>query len=218
MGAAHLSGLYFINAPFASKATVERGSVYLCYNLLMKKSRILQMTLCALLAAMTAALSQIAIPIGPVPFNLATFAVFLAGALLGSKLGALSLTIWAALGAVGVPVFSSFRSGLGALAGPTGGFIIGFIPAAFLTGLIIEKLNKKNQAHIYVIAMLAGTLVYFSLGTAWFMFSAGAGLFEALTVCVFPFIPGDLLKLAVATILVKRLRPLLNRVPVKGEE
>ena len=169
------------------------------------------MTLCALFAAITAALSQIAIPIGPVPFNLATFAVFLAGALLGSKHGALSLAIWVALGAVGVPVFSSFRSGLGALAGPTGGFIIGFIPAAFLTGLIIEKFNKKNQAHIYVVAMLAGALTYFLMGTAWFMFSADAGLLEALTVCVFPFIPGDLLKLAVAVILAKRLRPLLEK-------
>ena len=169
------------------------------------------MTLCALFAALTAVLSQIVIPIGPVPINLATFAVFLAGALLGAKLGALSLATWAALGVAGVPVFTMMRSGPGTLLGPTGGFIIGYIIAAYLVGLIVEKTNKGNNVLLYAAAMLAGAAAYFSPGVVWFMFSTGTGLYETLTICVFPFIAGDLMKLAVAATLAKRLRPILNK-------
>ena len=101
------------------------------------------MALCGLFAAITAVLSQIAIPIGPVPINLATFAVFCAGALLGSKLGSISLIVWAILGAFGVPVFSMFRGGLGTLLGPTGGYIIGFIVMAVIAGLVIDNLRVE---------------------------------------------------------------------------
>jgi biotin transport system substrate-specific component len=176
----------------------------------MQKSKTQKMMLCALFAALTAVLSQIVIPIGPVPINLATFAVFCAGALLGPRLGALSLTVYAALGAVGAPVFAMFRGGLGALAGPTGGYIIGYIPAAFLTGLLLEKINKDDKIYPYLAAMFAGMLSCFILGTAWFVVSTGTGLAEALMLCVVPFLPGDFLKIAAATLLAKRLRPLLH--------
>jgi biotin transport system substrate-specific component len=168
------------------------------------------MMLCALFAALTAVLSQVVIPIGPVPINLATFAVFCAGALLGSRLGALSLAVYAALGAVGAPVFAMFRGGLGALAGPTGGSIVGYIPAAFLTGLLIEKINKSNKIYPYPAAMLTGMFSCFILGTAWFVVSTGTGLAEALMLCVVPFLPGDFLNIAAATLLARRLRPLLH--------
>jgi biotin transport system substrate-specific component len=178
----------------------------------MQKSRTLQMMLCAMFAAITAVLSQIVIPIGPVPINLATFAVFCAGALLGSKLGALSLATWAFVGAVGAPVFSMFRGGVGVLAGPTGGYIVGYIPAAFITGLLTERLNKGGKARLYPCAMSAGMLAYFALGTAWFVFSTGTGPWEALMICVVPFLPGEILKIAAATLLAKRLRPVLHTV------
>ncbi len=169
------------------------------------------MVLCALFAALTAVLSQIAVPIGPVPINLATFAVFCAGALLGPKLGALSLAVWAALGAAGAPVFTLFRSGLGALAGPTGGYIIGYIPAAFLIGFINERINKENKTLLYPVAMLAGLFTYFTFGTVWFMYLTNAGLPEALMACVIPFIPGDLAKIALAAVFVNRLHPVVRR-------
>ena len=165
--------------------------------------------LCALFAAMTAVLSQIAIPIGPVPINLATFAVFCAGALLGSKYGALSLILWAAIGAAGVPVFAMFRSGFGALIGPTGGYIIGYIPAAFVVGMLIERVDPNKKAVFYPAFMLAGMLIYFTLGTAWFMYSTSTGLWESLLICVIPFIPGEFLKITCATALVIRVRPVL---------
>ena len=175
----------------------------------MRKSNVTRMILCAMFAAITAVLSQIVIPIGPVPINLATFAVFCAGALLGPKFGALSMTVWAALGAVGVPVFTMLRGGLGVLAGPTGGYIIGYIPAAFLIGLIVDKVNN-NKMFIYPIAMTAGALAYFILGTAWFMASTNTELIQSLMICVIPFIPGEALKVAAATILAHRLRPVVN--------
>ena len=174
----------------------------------MKKNNTYKMVLCSLFATLTAILTQIAIPIGPVPINLSTFVVFCAAALLGSKLGSLSLIIWVTLGIVGVPVFSMFRSGIGTLLGPTGGYIIGYIPATFITGLLIEKFNN-NKALIYPITMLAGMLTYFVLGTAWFMFSTSTELWDALMICVFPFIPGDLIKILAATMVAKRVRPML---------
>jgi biotin transport system substrate-specific component len=179
-------------------------------GIVMQESKTQKMMLCALFAALTAVLSQIVIPIGPVPINLAAFAVFCAGALLGSRLGALSLAVYTALGAVGAPVFAMLRGGLGVLAGPTGGYIIGYIPAAFFTGLLIEKINKSNKIYPYPAAMLTGMLTYFILGTAWFVASTGTGFAEALTLCVIPFLPGDLLKIAAATLLARRLRPLLH--------
>jgi biotin transport system substrate-specific component len=173
----------------------------------MQRKKTHKMVMCALFAALTAILSQIVIPIGPIPINLATFAVFISGALLGSKLGALSLLIFALLGAFGVPVFAMFRSGLDALLGPTGGYIIGYIPAAFITGFIIEKRNKNNKTFIFPIAMLGGMITYLTLGTAWFMFLMNMDLYSSLMICVIPFLPGEFIKIAVATIIVKRLLP-----------
>ncbi|MDR1665272.1 MAG: biotin transporter BioY [Clostridiales bacterium] len=184
-----------------------------------KRIKIADITLCAVFAALTAVLSQAAIPIGPVPINLATFAVFCAGALLGSKRGALSLLLYTVLGIAGLPVFSMFRGGVGVIAGPTGGFIIGYTLAAFLIGYILERqtVRLKRTAAAegdvspisrkwYAVAMLAGAVAYFFLGSVWYMFLTGNGLWETLTVCVVPFIPGDLLKIAAATAVCKRLR------------
>lgn len=164
--------------------------------------KIKNITLCGLFAALTAVLSQFSLPIGPVPINLATFAVFCAGGILGSKLGAASLGIWAALGICGVPVFTMFRGGIGTLLGPTGGYIIGYIPAAWIIGFTLQKTGKKFTT--YVLSMTLGAIIYFSLGTLWFMLSSSVSLSKALSVCVLPFIPGDLLKIFAASILCDR--------------
>lgn len=165
--------------------------------------------LCALFAALTAVLSQIVIPIGPVPINLATFAVFCAGTLLGAKLGCISQVVYVLLGAVGVPVFTMFRGGLGILTGPTGGYIAGYVLAAWLVGFIVDRYAGK--IYIFVLAMLAGFATYMIMGTCWFMFSAKTSLMEALMVCVVPFLPGDALKMVLAVTLTYRLRPMLQR-------
>ena len=161
--------------------------------------------LTALFAALTAMLSQVSfyLPFTPVPFNLATFSVFMAGGLLGAARGGMSQLVYVLLGAAGAPVFSRFSGGLGYLTGPTGGFIAGYAAAAFVIGLIIAKLPKKML--FYAAAMMVGAVCYFTMGTLWFMFVTKNTLAAALAMCVFPYIPGDLLKIALAAILVRRL-------------
>lgn len=174
----------------------------------------IQMILCALFAALTAVLSQVAIPIGPVPISLATFSVFLSGALLGARLGGISQCVYVLLGAVGVPVFAGFKSGLGALVGPTGGYIVGYVFAAFVVGLIAERSGGKIWK--LALAMVAGFLTYMVLGTGWFMILTGKNLAAALMVCVIPFLPGDGLKMALAVLLARQLQPVLSAMMEKG--
>jgi biotin transport system substrate-specific component len=175
-----------------------------------RKIQTWHLILCALFAALTAVLSQVAIPIGPVPINLATFSVFCAGALLGPRLGALSQLIYVLLGAVGVPVFTMFSGGVGRLVGPTGGFIVGYVAAAWIVGMLAGRWGDKFP--MLILAMVAGAASYFLLGTLWYMISTKSGLIQALMACVIPFLPGDALKMILAAILTLRMRPILGNV------
>ena len=179
-------------------------------------SRTSYMALCGLFAALMAICSFISIPLGftPVPVNLATLGVFLAGGLLGKKYGTVSIAVYVLLGAVGVPVFAGFKGGVGVLAGPTGGYIIGYIAAAFLVGLLVEVLAPKagravREILACVIAMIVGLFACYLLGTLWFMVSTHTGVWPSLVSCVFPFLPGDAIKIAAGAILVQRLRRLV---------
>ena len=109
-------------------------------------SKTTALVLCGIFAALMAICSFITIPLGftPVPINLATLGVFLTGGILGKKYGSISLIVYILLGAVGVPVFAGFKGGLGVLAGPTGGYIIGYLAAAFSTGLLVELVFTKT--------------------------------------------------------------------------
>lgn len=175
----------------------------------MKKMTVFEMCITAFFATLTAVLTQIAIPIGPVPITLGTFSVFLAGALLGAKLGAVSQAIYVLLGIVGVPVFTSFRAGVGVLLGPTGGYLWGYILAAGLIGFIVKRFG--NNIYVLALAMLAGYCAYTFTGTCWYVYSMETGVAEALMVCVVPFIPGDVLKIVLAVILARRLNPVLQK-------
>ena len=164
-----------------------------------------RMILYALFAALTAVCSMISIPLPftPVPINLATLSVFLAGGLLGSKGGAISQLVYVFLGAIGLPVFAQFTGGFGILTGPTGGYIIGYVAGAWLTGFVIEKLGQGFYKNI--IAMVAGIAICYTLGTLWFMLSTSTGLVAALVMCVIPFLIGDAIKIVAGAVLVKRL-------------
>lgn len=168
--------------------------------------------LSALFAALTAICSYISIPLPftPVPVNLATLSVFLAGGLLGWKYGILSQIVYLILGAVGVPVFHNFTGGLGILTGPTGGYIVGYVCAAFLVGLLCGRKSEKVSVLRLICAMIAGLFSCYFLGTAWFMVSSGTGAAAALAACVLPFLPGDALKIAAGCILIKKLQPVLT--------
>lgn len=184
----------------------------------MRYSKTTYMALCGLFAALMTICSYISIPLGftPVPVNLATLGVFLTGGLLGRKYGTISMVVYVLIGAIGIPVFSEFRGGLSVLAGPTGGYIIGYIAAAFLVGLIIDGMMKdrgagaaqtrSRQLAICAGAMIVGLLACYLLGTVWFIVSTHTGVAASLAMCVLPFLPGDALKIAAGAILVQKLR------------
>lgn len=171
----------------------------------MKGYQLKPLILCSIFASLTAICSIISIPLpfSPVPVNLALLSVYLAGGLLGAKYGALSQLVYVLLGAVGLPVFHNLTGGMAILTGPTGGFIAGYIAAAFLVGLLSDK--------GLIPALLSGLFSCFLLGTLWFMYLTGANLQSALLLCVIPFLPGDALKILTAFFLIRKLRPLINK-------
>ena len=164
------------------------------------------LVLCALCAAVTCVLAPLSVPLaGEVPISLATFAVLLSGILLGAKLGGLSQLIYVLLGSVGVPVFAGWTGGIGITMGVTGGYIIGYIPMAFIVGLIYYRYGRNASGvlkyTVMFIAMVLATAVLYIFGTAWFMAQTGMTLGASLAACVIPFLPGDLIKI-VAVMLV----------------
>lgn len=171
----------------------------------MKGYQIKPLILCSIFASLTAICSLISIPLpfSPVPVNLALLSVYLAGGLLGAKYGALSQLVYVLLGAVGLPVFHNLTGGMAILTGPTGGFIVGYIAAAFLVGLLSDK--------GLIPALLSGPFACFLLGTLWFIYLTGSNLQAALLLCVIPFLPGDALKIIAAFFLIRKLRPLISK-------
>lgn len=165
-----------------------------------------KMVYCALMAAVLCVISPLSIPVGAVPISLATLGVMLAGALLGAQLGTLSVLIYLVLGWVGLPVFAGYSSGFTCLFGPTGGYMIGYLFLAFLTGF----LYKKKTLLYLVGSILVGELVLYLLGTIWFMFVAQTSLVSALTICVLPFIPGDIAKIVLVCLLLPQLEKVVH--------
>lgn len=168
------------------------------------------MAMCALFAAVTAVLSQIIIPIGPVPISLSTLAIFLAGGLLCARDATISQIVYVLLGAVGAPVFSGFSGGLGKLTGPTGGYIIGYIFMALVIGLIVPHCGNKLR---YIIpTFVLGLLVCYAFGTVWYIVLTHTGIGAALMTCVVPFLPGDAAKIALAALLTVKLHKSIRKI------
>jgi biotin transport system substrate-specific component len=169
-----------------------------------------KLILAALFSALTAVCSIISVPLpfSPVPINMATLSVFLAGSLLGSSYGAASQLAYVFMGAIGLPVFHSFTGGLGILTGPTGGYLIGYIAAAYLIGLLTE--NKLNSYPLLALSLFIGLTACYAFGTLWFMYVTGSNIYSALVLCVIPFLPGDGIKILLALLLVKKIRSMLD--------
>ena len=153
----------------------------------------------ALLAAVICAVSPWTIPLGPIPLSLASLGVYLAACVLDCKHGVAAVVAYVAIGGVGLPVFSGARGGFGALVGPTGGYIIGYIVLALAEGLIIDLFAKEKRIWLFPVAMVAGTALLYALGTGWYMAQTGVELLPALAVCVLPFLAGDAFKIVAAT-------------------
>ena len=166
-----------------------------------------EMTLIALFTAVTCILAPLALPIGPVPISLTNLVLYFSIYILKTKDAVISLVIYLLLGFVGLPVFSGFTGGAGKLFGPTGGYLIGFIPMVLIAGLLINRC--KGNKVLEGILLFAVTILLYILGTLWLAYSAGMGFKAALFAGVIPFIPGDIAKIVLAVIfapmIVKRL-------------
>ena len=177
------------------------------------------MVFTALFAALICVAAPFSIQAGPIPITLATFAIYLTGAIIGGKRGVAAVAVYILIGAVGLPVFSGFRGGFGVLFGATGGYIIGYIPLVLITGIFAEMNAKKiNRAVLTVIGMILATAALYTFGTIWYMIVSGANLVTALTACALPFIPGDAIKIACVTAVSVPLRAKLNRAMFGTEQ
>lgn len=170
-----------------------------------QKIRTKQMVLIALMTAVTCVLGPLSIPLpfSPVPISLTNFAIFLAIFVLGMKNGTISFIIYLLLGAIGVPVFSSFRGGLQVLAGPTGGYLIGFIFLALIMGFALDHFNRKLVPTI--IGMIIGMAVCYAFGTVWLAKLLSLSFKEGLMMGVIPYLAGDAAKIIIAAIVGPKL-------------
>ena len=177
--------------------------------------RTLDMAYIALFAVLMAVCAWVTIPMPKpfVQFTLQTFAMFMALVTLGGRRGLYAMVVYLLLGAVGVPVFSGFRGGLGVLLDTTGGYLVGFVAAAVVYWVITAKLGEGDG--VKLAACLLGLAVCYAFGTLWFLLlytraTGPIGLTTVLGWCVLPYIVPDLLKLALALLLSKRVSPYLK--------
>lgn len=145
-----------------------------------------------------AAQIRIPLPFSPVPITGQTFAVLLLAALYGSKRGPATVITYLALGVVGMPVFAGAVSGIAPLIGPTGGYLVGFSAAAYLVGLLSER-GWDRKPWSTAVSMIIGNAVIYALGVLWLAYYVGWG--KVLLTGVLPFIPGDIIKIGLATML-----------------
>lgn len=138
-----------------------------------------------------------------VPITLQTLGIYLASCILKPKLAFSASLVYVLIGAVGLPVFSGFNGGINSLLGPSGGYIFSFPITALVISLIV---NKKSSTILKIIAMIIGTIICYFIGTIWFMYVTKNTLLSSLMMCVIPFIPGDLIKIVIASILSKKIK------------
>ena len=174
------------------------------------------MVFVALFAALTAACAvfpPVAVPVVPAPIVVQNVGVMLAGSILGARRGGLALLLFVVLVALGMPLLTGWRGGLGVIAGPTGGFVLSWVPAAFVVGWLVEKYwARLHFWNLLLCNVVGGIVVVYALGIPWLAVVAGVELLPALTGSLV-FVPGDLIKAVVASLvalIVKRSYPLIR--------
>lgn len=181
----------------------------------MKKITTYELTTCALMAALMCILGPMSVPIGPVPVTLTNLVIYLSIYLIGTRGALISYLVYLFLGIVGLPVFSGYQGGVAKVAGPTGGYLVGFILMILVSGIVMEK--SKINVLITCVGMVIGTVVAYAFGTVWFVKLMDMDFVAALGVCVFPFVPFDLIKIVIASILGKAVRGALTKAGlIKG--
>jgi len=175
----------------------------------MNDSKQLRMTVyTSLFVALIAIGAFIAVPVGPVPIVLQNMFVLLAAIILGPVWGVTCVAIYLLIGLAGLPVFSAGGSGIGKLFGPTGGYLLGYLPCVFVTAAISKGLGKKMSSDI--IAMVIGSLIVYAAGVSWLKVVTAMTFEKALAVGMIPFLPGDALKIIAAAFIARTLRPIIK--------
>jgi len=162
----------------------------------------------SLFAALTAAGAFLAIPIGPVPVVMQNFFVFLCGLLLGPRWAPASVGVYLLAGALGFPVFAGGTGGLGRFLGPTGGYLVGYLPAVWVIGWLSEAGRHRSVFDLF--GMICGALIVYLFGVSWLKLLTGMTWIKSLTLGMLPFLIGDVLKMAAAFALAKSLRSVLD--------
>ena len=176
-----------------------------------KKISTRQMTIIALMTAVTCILGPLSIllPFSPVPISFTNLAIYFSVFVLGTYSATVSYLVYLLIGMVGLPVFSGFSGGFGKLAGPTGGYLVGFIFMALIAGFFVDRFqgNRVMQA----VGMILGTVVAYIFGTAWLCVQANLSFGAGLAAGVIPYVPGDLIKIAAALVVGPVLRKAVRR-------
>ena len=176
----------------------------------MRRMRPAAMARIALMAALTAVMAQIAIPIPPVPFTFQVLAVMFAGYILGPRYGAMAMLVYLLLGAAGVPVFANFGAGLESLLGPSGGYLWSYPLAAALAGLAAPALAGSRRPVAIaqgVGAGVAALVVIYAIGASWLSVQAGLSPGAAFAAGVATFVVFDAVKVVFATVLAAAVAP-----------
>jgi len=174
------------------------------------------MVFASLFAALTAVGALIVIPIGPVPIVLQNLFVMLMGLLLGPRWGLAGVGAYLLAGALGLPVFAGGTSGLARFAGPTGGYLVGYLPCVALIGWI--SVRGRGHRIFDALAMVCGTTALYICGLSWLKLVTGMAWSKAVGIGVIPFVPGDIAKIIAAALLIKSLRQLMGTAHVTGHE
>ena len=167
-------------------------------------NKTLNLAITALMSAVLCVISPLSIPIGTVPISLTTMFIIIGVFLIGPIKMSISVLIYILIGVVGLPVFANFKSGPGVIAGPTGGYIVGYVVLALVSGAIAYK--DINNIRYAIIGLVAGNLLEYAIGTAWLSYSMQLTFVNALMIGVVPFVIADVIKMALATYLGKIIR------------
>lgn len=176
---------------------------------LRRNKTVYHLTMTAAAAAALCVLSPWAIPLGAVPVSLCTLLIYLSAWLFSPGRATAAAAVYVLVGAAGLPVFSGFMGGLGRLAGPTGGYIMGYLPLAAICACFAQRFSGRRGMQLF--GMVLGTSVLYAVGTGWFCVQTQTGVAGGLMACVLPFLPGDAVKITAALLLGPILRGRLER-------